>query len=76
MWPIATCVNKPENDDPSIVGLIELATGAAQTAFRPFVLCRIPSPFQATPLDQTGPRSKQRYNLHTYQDGCLGGAIR
>jgi hypothetical protein len=29
MWPIATRVNKPENDDPSIVGLIELATGAA-----------------------------------------------
>jgi putative SOS response-associated peptidase YedK len=27
MWPISTRVNKPENDDPSIVEPIELATG-------------------------------------------------
>jgi hypothetical protein len=26
MWPISTRVNKPENDDPSIVDPIELAT--------------------------------------------------
>jgi putative SOS response-associated peptidase YedK len=26
MWPISTRVNKPENDDPSIVELIELST--------------------------------------------------
>jgi len=25
MWPISTRVNKPENDDPSIVGPIELS---------------------------------------------------
>ena len=30
MWPISTRVNKPENDDPSIVEPIELATDAAQ----------------------------------------------
>jgi putative SOS response-associated peptidase YedK len=29
MWPISTRVNKPENDDPSIVEPIELAIGAA-----------------------------------------------
>jgi putative SOS response-associated peptidase YedK len=29
MWPISTRVNKPENDDPSIVDPIELATDAA-----------------------------------------------
>ena len=29
MWPISTRVNKPENDDPSIVDTIELATDAA-----------------------------------------------
>jgi putative SOS response-associated peptidase YedK len=29
MWPISTRVNKPENDDPSIVEPIELATNAA-----------------------------------------------
>ena len=29
MWPISTRVNKPENDDPSIVERIELATSAA-----------------------------------------------
>jgi hypothetical protein len=29
MWPISTRVNKPENDDPSIVESIELATDAA-----------------------------------------------
>jgi putative SOS response-associated peptidase YedK len=29
MWPISTRVNKPENDDPSIVAPIELATDAA-----------------------------------------------
>ena len=29
MWPISTRVNKPENDDPSIVEPIELAAGAA-----------------------------------------------
>jgi hypothetical protein len=28
-WPIATRVNKPENDDPSIVEPIELTTDAA-----------------------------------------------
>jgi hypothetical protein len=26
MWPISTRVNKPENDDPSILEPIELAT--------------------------------------------------
>jgi putative SOS response-associated peptidase YedK len=26
MWPISTWVNKPENDDPSILEPIELAT--------------------------------------------------
>jgi putative SOS response-associated peptidase YedK len=29
MWPISTRVNKPENDDPSIVEPIELTTSAA-----------------------------------------------
>ena len=29
MWPISTRVNKPENDDPSIVEPIELAPDAA-----------------------------------------------
>jgi putative SOS response-associated peptidase YedK len=29
MWPISTRVNKPENDDPSIVEPIELTTDAA-----------------------------------------------
>jgi hypothetical protein len=29
MWPISTRVNKPENDDPSIIDLIELASDAA-----------------------------------------------
>jgi putative SOS response-associated peptidase YedK len=29
MWPISTRVNKPENDDPSIVEPVELAAGAA-----------------------------------------------
>ena len=29
MWPISTRVNKPENDDPSIVEPIALATSAA-----------------------------------------------
>ena len=29
MWPMSTRVNKPENDDPSIVEPIELATSAA-----------------------------------------------
>jgi putative SOS response-associated peptidase YedK len=29
MWPISTRVNKPENDDPSIVEPIELSTSAA-----------------------------------------------
>jgi putative SOS response-associated peptidase YedK len=29
MWPISTRVNKPENDDPSIVEPIELATNVA-----------------------------------------------
>jgi putative SOS response-associated peptidase YedK len=28
MWPISTRVNKPENDDPSILEPIELATDA------------------------------------------------
>jgi hypothetical protein len=27
-WPISTRVNKPENDDPSIVEPVELASGA------------------------------------------------
>jgi len=29
MWPISTRVNKPENDDPSILDPIELATDPA-----------------------------------------------
>jgi putative SOS response-associated peptidase YedK len=29
MWPISTRVNKPENDDPSILEPVELATNAA-----------------------------------------------
>ena len=29
MWPISTRVNKPKNDDPSIVEPIEPATDAA-----------------------------------------------
>ena len=29
MWPISTRVNKPENDDPSLVEPIEVATDAA-----------------------------------------------
>ncbi len=29
MWPISTRVNKPENDDPSIIEPIEPATDAA-----------------------------------------------
>jgi putative SOS response-associated peptidase YedK len=29
MWPISTRVNKPENDDPSIVEPIALASSAA-----------------------------------------------
>jgi hypothetical protein len=29
MWPISTRVNKPENDDPSIVEPIEFTTSAA-----------------------------------------------
>jgi hypothetical protein len=29
MWPISTRVNKPENDDPSIVAPVELAPQAA-----------------------------------------------
>jgi putative SOS response-associated peptidase YedK len=29
MWPISTGVNKPENDDPSIVEPVELASSAA-----------------------------------------------
>ena len=29
MWPISTRVNKPENDDPSIMEPIELTTDAA-----------------------------------------------
>jgi hypothetical protein len=29
MWPISTRVNKPENDDPSVVEPIEPATDAA-----------------------------------------------
>jgi putative SOS response-associated peptidase YedK len=29
MWPISPRVNKPENDDPSIVEAVELAAGAA-----------------------------------------------
>jgi putative SOS response-associated peptidase YedK len=29
MWPISTRVNKPENDDPSILEPTELATDAA-----------------------------------------------
>jgi hypothetical protein len=28
MWPISTLVNKPENDDPSIVAPIQLSTDA------------------------------------------------
>jgi hypothetical protein len=29
MWPISTRVNKPENDDPSIVEPIELSVAVA-----------------------------------------------
>jgi hypothetical protein len=29
MWPISTRVNKPENDDPSIVEAIEVAADVA-----------------------------------------------
>jgi len=29
MWPISTRVNKPENEDPSIVEPIEVAAGVA-----------------------------------------------
>jgi hypothetical protein len=29
MWPISIRVNKPENDDPSIMEPVELATDAA-----------------------------------------------
>jgi len=29
MWPISTRVNKPENDDPSIVEPIELSAAVA-----------------------------------------------
>jgi putative SOS response-associated peptidase YedK len=29
MWPISTRVNKPENDDPSIVEPVELTSEAA-----------------------------------------------
>jgi hypothetical protein len=29
VWPISTRVNKPDNDDPSVVEPIELATSAA-----------------------------------------------
>jgi hypothetical protein len=29
MWPISTCVNKPENDDPSIVEPVELTNDAS-----------------------------------------------
>jgi putative SOS response-associated peptidase YedK len=29
IWPISTGINKPENDDPSIVEPIALATSAA-----------------------------------------------
>jgi putative SOS response-associated peptidase YedK len=32
MWPISTRVNKPENDDHSIVEPIEVAAGIAQTS--------------------------------------------
>ena len=32
MWSISTRVDKPENDDPSIVEPIELATSAALAA--------------------------------------------
>ena len=31
MWPISTRVNKPENDDPSIVEPIESATDAGRS---------------------------------------------
>jgi putative SOS response-associated peptidase YedK len=29
MWPISTCVNKPENDDRSIIEPVELTTDVA-----------------------------------------------
>jgi putative SOS response-associated peptidase YedK len=32
MWPISTRVNKPQNDDSSIVEPIELSTDAAYTS--------------------------------------------
>jgi hypothetical protein len=30
MWPISTRVNKPENDDPSILDEVDLRTEAAE----------------------------------------------
>ena len=38
MWPISTQVNKPENDDPSIVEPIELATGPRRAGDRASIL--------------------------------------
>jgi len=32
IWPISTRVNKPENNDPSIIERLELATDAAYPA--------------------------------------------
>jgi hypothetical protein len=43
MWPISTRVNKPENDDPSIVEPVELA-GATELT-RP-----TRAPYEARPL--------------------------
>jgi hypothetical protein len=34
MWPISTRVNKPENDDPSILESVDLPAGAVVTALR------------------------------------------
>jgi hypothetical protein len=40
MWPISTRVNKPENDDPTIIELIKLATDAAVARQTPDLLGR------------------------------------
>jgi putative SOS response-associated peptidase YedK len=43
MWPISKRVNKPENDDPSILEPIELATECG-VALRSVLFSRIPVP--------------------------------
>ena len=46
MWPISTRVNKPENDDPSILGDWHCATQSAQIDAS--ALHRVSSPIQLT----------------------------